>query len=343
MPNTDSRPAEPGRRIRAGGRGGRTIHKDEQLTQAGRDIRRAARESKARSGMELTDIAQLNTQSHTPAGSLQARSQGLSVEDAAAGVARPKRPEWADGGKRLPCGRHHTGYQGSPSSGSSSARLGRPSDVRAGRNLGVVGVARGGKTTPIQGCTCIGLGERGLDEGPASNRLVALAVLAVLAALRAPPGGRNTGQPRHRGSCGDTAAHRGTSERRRRVGPSRGNRRSRGLSRNSGGARGSGSRNRGLSGGLSGVRISPGGLGLNISRRASSINDAAQDGCSRGSRDSRLIDGITEPGTRHRGRSAYPGIDPGCGNRHVIISADRSLGLSRSGSEGSCKGDPPLR
>ena len=150
-----------------------------------------------------------------------------------------------------------------------------------------------------------------------------------------------TRQPRHRGSRSDTAGHRGPSDKRRRVGPSKGNRRSRGLSRSSGGSGGSGSRNRGLSGGLSGVRISPGGL--NISRKAPSVNNAAQDSRSRGSRDSRLIDGATEPRTRRGGRSAYPGIDLGCSIRHVIIGADCSLGLSRSGSEGRGKGGPPLR
>ena len=41
-PNTDSRPAKPGRRIRASGRGSRAIREEEQLAQAGRSARRAA-------------------------------------------------------------------------------------------------------------------------------------------------------------------------------------------------------------------------------------------------------------------------------------------------------------
>ena len=77
-PNTDSRPAELGRRIRASRRGGRAIRKDKELAQAGRNARRAAGKGKARSGMELTDIAQIRAQLHPPASSLQPHSQWLT-------------------------------------------------------------------------------------------------------------------------------------------------------------------------------------------------------------------------------------------------------------------------
>ena len=268
---------------------------------------------------------------------MQARSQGLSVEDAAAGVARPAKPKRADGGRRFSCGCHHTGYQNSPSGGSSSARLGRPSNVRAGRIIGVIGVARGGKTTPIEGGLRIGLGERGLDEGPASNRLSALAILA---ALGGPPGGRSTRPPRHRGSSSDSAGHRGTSEKRCSGGTSGGSSRSRSLSRSRDGHKGSSSCSHGLSGGMSCVRISLGSL--NISRKDPSVNNAAQDSRSRGSL-SRLIDGTTESSARRGRGSANPGIDLGCSIRHVGIGADCSLGLGRGGSEGRGKSKPPLR
>ena len=176
-PNTDSRPAEPGRRIRASRRGGRPIRVDEKLAQAGRITRRAASEGIARSGMQLTDIAQLRTQHHPPAGSLQARSQGLAVEDGAAGVARPAKHRCAVGGRRISCGRRHTGYQGSPCSGSSIARLGCPSKVGAGKIV-VPGKTLGGKTSPVEGVPHVGLGECRFDETPASPDLALRATLA---------------------------------------------------------------------------------------------------------------------------------------------------------------------
>ena len=101
-PNTDSRPAEPGRRIRASRTEGRAIREDEQLAQAGRTARRAAREGKTRRGMELTDVAQIRAQLHPPASSLQPHSQRLAVEDRAAGVARPARPRGPEGAGASP-------------------------------------------------------------------------------------------------------------------------------------------------------------------------------------------------------------------------------------------------
>ena len=97
--------------------------------------------------MQLADIAQLRTQHHPPAGSLQA-SQGLAVEDGAAGVARPAKPKRAIGGRRISCGRHNAGYQDSPRGGSSIARLGCPSNVGAGRVV-VPRIALGGKPSPV--------------------------------------------------------------------------------------------------------------------------------------------------------------------------------------------------
>ena len=103
-PNADSRPAEPGRRIRANWRLSRSISEDEKLAQAGRIIRRAIGQGKACSGMQLADITQLSTQSHTTAGILQPRSQRLAPEDGAAGVAWLGRPRRAVGGRRILCG-----------------------------------------------------------------------------------------------------------------------------------------------------------------------------------------------------------------------------------------------
>ena len=156
-PNTDSRPAEPGRRIRANWRGSRSISEDEKLAQAGRITRRTTGKGIARSGMQLADTTQRRTQSHTPAGVLQARSQGLAVEDGAAGVAWPGRPRRAVGGRRIPCGCHKAGYQGSPRGGSSSARPGRPSQVRAGGIA--ISRALGGRTLPDVGSPRVRLGE----------------------------------------------------------------------------------------------------------------------------------------------------------------------------------------
>ena len=156
-PNTDSRPAEPGRRIRANWRGNKSISEDEKLAQASRITRRATGKGIARSGMQLADITQLRTQSYTPADVLQARSQGLATKDGAAGVAWPRKPRRAAGGRRIPCGCHNAGYQGSPRGGSSSARPGRSSQVRAGGIA--ISRALGGRTLPDVGNPRVRLGE----------------------------------------------------------------------------------------------------------------------------------------------------------------------------------------
>ena len=117
--------------------------------------------------MQLTDVAQLRTQSQTPAGSLQARSQGLSVEDAAAGVARAARPGKIGGGRTV-SGCHHAGHQGGPRSGSS-ARLGRPSE-----GIVVPGVSIGAGDRPRTGPG----GERRLEEGAAGSNLAYAALIA---------------------------------------------------------------------------------------------------------------------------------------------------------------------
>ena len=161
--------------------------------------------------MELTDVAPFSTQLHPPASSLQPRSQGLAVKDGAAGVARPAKPRRADGSKRVPCGCNHSGDQGSPSGGSISARLHRPSNVGAGRITGVPRVARGGKASPIESGPGVGLSESRLDEGPASLQLVPLALIAPFAALGGPAGGRSTRGLRHRKGCGVARAHRSTT------------------------------------------------------------------------------------------------------------------------------------
>ena len=66
-PNTDSRPAEPGRRIRAGGRGGGNIRKDEQPAQAVRGIWRAAREGRAAAWNSLTSPSSVHNLIPRPA------------------------------------------------------------------------------------------------------------------------------------------------------------------------------------------------------------------------------------------------------------------------------------
>ena len=148
-PNADSRPAEPGRRIRANWRIGKSISEDEKPAQAGRITRRATGQGKACGGMQLADITQLSTQSHTTAGILQPRSQRLAPEDGAAGVAWPGWPRRAFGGRRSPCGCHHAGHKGSPRAGSSGARPGCPSQVGAGRVLGVASPGPlGGRSRP---------------------------------------------------------------------------------------------------------------------------------------------------------------------------------------------------
>ena len=159
----------------------------------------------------------------------------------------------------------------------------------------------GGKTTPIEGSPRVGSGERGLDQGPASDRLAALAVLA---ALGGPPGGRSTRPPRRRDSSSASAGQSGTSGKSRSGDLSGDISSSRSLSRSRVGRRGSSSRSRGLSGSLSGGSISL--CGPNRSRKAPSLNNAAQDSRSR---DSRLIGDVTETGDILRGSSnAGPGI-----------------------------------
>ena len=109
--------------------------------------------------MELTDAAQLSTQLHPPAGCLQTRSQGLTVEDGAAGDARPARPRRANRGRRISwlqsC--NHSDDEGSPSGGSSSARPRRASNVGAGRVLGISGVTWGDQASPLKGGPRVGL------------------------------------------------------------------------------------------------------------------------------------------------------------------------------------------
>ena len=117
--------------------------------------------------MQFTDVAQLSTQSQTPAGSFQAHGQGLSVEDAAAGVARPARPRKIGGGRAIR-GCHHAGHQGGPRSGSS-ARLGRPA-----QGIILLGVLIGAWDS-----TRTGPGrERRLEEVAAGSDLASAAIIA---------------------------------------------------------------------------------------------------------------------------------------------------------------------
>ena len=148
--------------------------------------------------MQLTDVAQLSTQSQTPAGSFQAHGQGLSVEDAAAGVARPDRPRKIGGGRAIR-GCHHAGHQGGPRSGSS-ARLGRPS-----KGIVVLGVSIGAGDRPRTGPG----GERRLEEVATGSDFASAALIAA-------HGGTASGRGR-----GRIRASRGrgrTRERWRRLG-----------------------------------------------------------------------------------------------------------------------------
>ena len=163
--DTDSRPAEPGRRIRARRRGSGPIRVDVQLAQTGRSRRLATSEGITGSGMQFTDVAQLSTQSQIPAGPFQSHGQGLSVEDAAAGVARPARHRkiW----RRRASG-SSAGHQGGPRSGSS-ARLGRPS-----QGIFVLGVPIGAGDSPRTGPGR----ERRLEEVAAGSDLTSAAIIA---------------------------------------------------------------------------------------------------------------------------------------------------------------------
>ena len=115
--------------------------------------------------MQLTDVAQLSTQSQTPAGSFQAHGQGLSVEDAATGVARPARPRKI---RRRRASGSSAGHQGGPRSGSS-ARLGRPSQGII--LLGVlIGAGDSTRTGPGR--------ERRLKEVAAGSNLASAAIIA---------------------------------------------------------------------------------------------------------------------------------------------------------------------
>ena len=147
--------------------------------------------------MQLTDVAQLSTQSQTPAGSFQAHGQGLSVEDAAAGVARPARPRKIGGGRAIR-GCHHAGHQGGPRSGSS-ARLGRPSEGVVVLDVPVMAGDR--PSTSIGGGPHVGAGERRLEEGPAGSNLASTALIAA-----------HGGTARGRGRGWDRARRRGRGD-----------------------------------------------------------------------------------------------------------------------------------
>ena len=117
----------------------------------------------------------------------------LAVEDGAACVAWPGWPRRAVRGRRTPCGCHNAGYQGSPRGGSSSARPGRPSQVRAGGIA--ISRALGGRTMPDVGRHSVRLGEQRLDEAPAG---IHLASGSTFSTHGGPTGGRTTPGPRYR-------------------------------------------------------------------------------------------------------------------------------------------------
>ena len=193
--DTDSRPAEPGRRIRARRRGSGPIRVNVQLAQTGRSGRLATSEGITGSGMQFTDVAQLSTQSQIPAGPFQSHGQGLSVEDAAAGVARPARHRkiW----RRRASG-SSAGHQGGPRSGSS-ARLGCPS-----QDVILLGVPIGAGDSTSAGPRR----ERRPKKGSAGSNL---AHIAIIAARVGTAGGRGLRE-------GEALALGSTRSKRRRLG-----------------------------------------------------------------------------------------------------------------------------
>ena len=285
--------------------------------------------------MEPTDVAQLRT-APSPGRLFAAAQPRAHGRRQGSGRREAREAQACQRGQAHPLwlrSLRHSGDQGSPSGGSISARPRRSSNVRAGRIIGIPRIAWGGKATPIKGGPGVGLGEPRLEERPASVHLVSLTLLAALATLGGPTGGRNTRGLRHRNGRGVARAHRSAnrghgsssvipsgdigrrSKPGRRGSITRGDKQRgfAGVKRGQGLGRGrlvdrldvprqrphgdrDGGRRRSINRGLSGDSLRSGSL--HVSRKAAGASGAAQDGRRFSSLAPQPTNEVPTPGTR---------------------------------------------